>query len=97
VTTTYGALAGFAGENVKRKLRARRATRASSEAEVEVSGNRINELQPAPPSLEAFDSAKKLTCEELVQDNILWRIEDPENSASKHSAEEPRRPLRMHD
>ena len=37
-----------------------------------------------PPSLEACDSAKKHTCEELVQDNILWRIEDPENSASKH-------------
>ena len=37
-----------------------------------------------PPSPEACNSAKKHTCEELVQDNILWRIEDPENSASKH-------------
>lgn len=28
--------------------------------------------------------AKKQACEELVQDNILWRIDDPENSASRH-------------
>ncbi len=27
---------------------------------------------------------KKQVCEELVQDNILWRVDDPDNSASKH-------------
>ena len=37
-----------------------------------------------PSSRAACDSAKKHTCEELVQDNILWRIDDPDNSASKH-------------
>jgi hypothetical protein len=37
-----------------------------------------------PSSRGACDLAKKRTCEELVQDNILWRIDDPDNSASKH-------------
>jgi hypothetical protein len=32
----------------------------------------------------ACDSAKKHSCEELVQDNILWKIDEPDNSASKH-------------
>jgi hypothetical protein len=36
------------------------------------------------PSRAACDLAKKHICEELVQDNILWRIDDPDNSASKH-------------
>ncbi|MBM3553632.1 MAG: hypothetical protein FJX45_18265 [Alphaproteobacteria bacterium] len=38
----------------------------------------------APSSRAACDLAKKRTCDELVQDNILWRIDDPDNSASKH-------------
>jgi hypothetical protein len=36
----------------------------------------------------ACDAGKKQTCVELVQDNILWRISDPDNSASKHWAQE---------
>jgi len=32
----------------------------------------------------ACDLAKKQVCEELVQDNILWRVDDPDNSASRH-------------
>lgn len=32
----------------------------------------------------ACDLAKKQSCEELVQDNILWKIDDPDDSASKH-------------
>jgi hypothetical protein len=32
----------------------------------------------------ACDSVKKHTCDELVQDNILWRVSDPDNPASKH-------------
>lgn len=39
---------------------------------------------PSTPSQAACDLAKKHTCEDLVQDNILWRIEDPDNAASKH-------------
>jgi hypothetical protein len=31
---------------------------------------------------------KKQTCEQLVQDNILWRISDPDSPASKHWAQE---------
>lgn len=30
------------------------------------------------------DPAKKHSCDELVQDNILWRIDQPDNPASKH-------------
>lgn len=30
---------------------------------------------------------KKHTCEELVQDNILWRVSDPDSPASKHWAQ----------
>lgn len=30
------------------------------------------------------DAAKKRTCDELVQDNILWKIDEPDNAASKH-------------
>lgn len=30
------------------------------------------------------DLTKKRSCEELVQDNILWKIDEPDNSASKH-------------
>jgi hypothetical protein len=33
------------------------------------------------------DLPKKQTCEELVQDNILWRITDPDSPASKHWAQ----------
>ena len=36
----------------------------------------------------ACDAGKKETCEQLVQDNILWRISDPDNPASKHWAKE---------
>ena len=28
--------------------------------------------------------AMKHSCEELVQDNILWKIDDPNDAASKH-------------
>ena len=35
----------------------------------------------------ACDAVKKHTCEELVQDNILWRINDPDNPAAKHWAQ----------
>ena len=37
-----------------------------------------------PPSQVGCDSAKERTCDELVQDNILWRIDQPDNPASKH-------------
>ena len=37
-----------------------------------------------PPSRAGCDSVKKRTCDELVQDNILWRIDQPDNPASKH-------------
>lgn len=36
----------------------------------------------------ACDQAKKQTCEGLVQDNILWRIGDPDSPAAKHWAQE---------
>jgi len=36
----------------------------------------------------ACDTGKKQTCEQLVQDNILWRISEPDNPASKHWAQE---------
>lgn len=36
----------------------------------------------------ACDAGKKQTCVELVQDNILWRISEPDNPASKHWAQE---------
>jgi hypothetical protein len=36
------------------------------------------------PSQAVCDSVKKRTCDELVQDNILWRIDQPDNPASKH-------------
>ena len=32
----------------------------------------------------ACDLAMKRNCEALVQDNILWRIDEPNDSASKH-------------
>ncbi len=38
----------------------------------------------APASDAACDLAKKHSCEELVQDNILWKTDDPDDSASKH-------------
>ena len=37
-----------------------------------------------PPSQAGCDSVKKRSCDELVQDNILWRIDQPDNPASKH-------------
>jgi hypothetical protein len=33
------------------------------------------------------DAAKKHTCDELVQDTILWKIDEPDNAASKHWAQ----------
>ena len=43
------------------------------------------EQAPSGPSPQgACDSVKKRTCDELVQDNILWRIDQPDNPASKH-------------
>lgn len=33
---------------------------------------------------EVCDPTKKHRCEELVQDNILWKIDEPDNAASKH-------------
>jgi hypothetical protein len=36
------------------------------------------------PSQASCDSAKKRSCDELVQDNILWRTDQPDNPASKH-------------
>jgi len=38
----------------------------------------------APSSQAACDSAMKHSCEDLVQDNILWKIDKPDDSASKH-------------
>jgi|688.fasta_scaffold120782_2 hypothetical protein len=32
----------------------------------------------------ACDMTKKHNCEELVQDNILWRVEAPDAASSKH-------------
>lgn len=44
---------------------------------------------PNTPSYQpACDVGKKQTCVKLVQDNILWRISEPENPASKHWAQE---------
>ncbi len=43
-----------------------------------------NAEQDLNVSRAACDLAKKHSCEELVQDNILWRIDDPDNPASKH-------------
>ncbi len=43
------------------------------------------EQDPNGPSPQAgCDSVKKRTCDELVQDNILWRVDQPDNPASKH-------------
>jgi hypothetical protein len=43
------------------------------------------EQGPNGPSPQAgCDSVKKRTCDELVQDNILWRLDQPDNPASKH-------------
>lgn len=36
----------------------------------------------------ACESSKKSVCENLVQDNILWRISEPDNPASKHWLQE---------
>ena len=45
-------------------------------------------FDPAIAAQSACDAGKKQTCVELVQDNILWRISDPDNPASKHWAQE---------
>ncbi len=37
-----------------------------------------------PSSQTACDLAMKNSCEALVQDNILWKIDEPNDSASKH-------------
>jgi hypothetical protein len=40
---------------------------------------------PSTPSSQAACTlAMKNSCEELVQDNILWRLDKPDDSASKH-------------
>lgn len=44
----------------------------------------LDDSQDASSAKAPCDSAKKRSCEMLVQDNILWRIEDPDNPASKH-------------
>jgi hypothetical protein len=44
----------------------------------------LDSSSSAPSSRAACDLAKKRICDELVQDNILWKIDDPDNSASKH-------------
>jgi hypothetical protein len=36
----------------------------------------------------ACEPSKKSICENLVQDNILWRISEPDNPASKHWLQE---------
>ena len=36
----------------------------------------------------ACEPSKKSVCENLVQDNILWRISEPDNPASKHWLQE---------
>lgn len=36
----------------------------------------------------ACEPSKKSVCENLVQDNILWRVSEPDNPASKHWLQE---------
>ena len=44
----------------------------------------LADAQATSSSRQSCDLAKKQRCENLVQDNILWTINDPENPASKH-------------
>jgi len=44
----------------------------------------LDSSSSAPSSRAACDMAMKHSCEELVQDNILWKIDDPNDAASKH-------------
>lgn len=44
----------------------------------------LDSTPSAPSSRASCDLAKKRSCEELVQDNILWKIDAPDDSASKH-------------
>jgi hypothetical protein len=44
----------------------------------------LDSSSSAPSSRAACDMAMKRSCEELVQDNILWKIDKPDDSASKH-------------
>ena len=41
------------------------------------------DAQATGSSQQSCDFAKKQRCENLVQDNILWTINDPDNPASK--------------
>jgi hypothetical protein len=43
----------------------------------------IAEAQTSTPA-PACDMIKKHSCEELVQDNILWRVDAPDAASSKH-------------
>jgi hypothetical protein len=51
-------------------------------ASVTLSG--LASAETTAPAPQVCDLAKKHSCEELVQDNILWKIDEPDNSASKH-------------
>jgi len=44
----------------------------------------LDSSSSAPSSRAACEMAMKRSCEELVQDNILWRIDKPSDAASKH-------------
>lgn len=44
-------------------------------------------ILPARAENASCAADKKHTCEELVQDNILWRVSDPDSPASKHWAQ----------
>ena len=45
------------------------------------------QISYAEAERKSCDLGKKKICEDLVQDNILWRIEDPDSPASKHWAQ----------
>jgi hypothetical protein len=51
-------------------------------ASVTLSG--LASAEATAPTPQVCDLSKKHSCEELVQDNILWKIDEPDNSASKH-------------
>lgn len=46
--------------------------------------NGLASAQTSPPSHGTCDMEKKHRCDELVQDNILWKIDEPDNAVSKH-------------
>lgn len=53
-----------------------------------ISFNGIAHAEQPSGSRAACDASKKQTCENLVQDNILWRIGDPESPGAKHWAQD---------